>query len=813
MFGTSRKAMGTHTIGIILCFFSIVYAYSGGTGEPNNPYQIATVSDWNDLMHTPADWNACFVMTADVDLKNITLTPIGTSWETAFAGVFDGNNHIIRNVIINNPTVSYIGLFGYIRSGGQVHKLGVEDVNIKGHDYVGGLVGYNNGGSISNCYSTGTISSDSAFVGGLAGRSVGDGNISGCYAAGAITGNEGVGGLIGHNDMNSIIACYAEGMVNGSNYVGGLVGNNYYGYISDCYSRSAVNGSQYVGGLVGYLVGSNVHGTINNCYSTGSVVGQSTVGGLIGRNYGSGITGCFWDIQTSGQTSSYGGTGKTTEQMLDVNTFLDVGWDFNTPVWKICQGENYPKLAWQIPYGNFVCPDGVSFEDLAYFLLHWMSTNCGENNDCDGTDINKDGVVNFIDFAAFAHEWNCIIGKASNPQPTDGAINVSPDVILRWIAGNRTLERDVYLGTDANAVATANRLSPEFMGTVSDVNFDPYLSFATTYFWRIDEVGLMCITKGDVWSFTTYGYPGKATSPFPFNGDFCFDPNVVLMWVAGAFTDSHDVYLGTDFNDVNNAGISSPEFKGNQTTANYGPCELEANTTYFWRIDEKNAYGTTKGDVWNFTVPPLSLVGWWKFDEGSGTIANDSAGDNNGIVYGGAVWTTGQINGALSFDGSNDYVEVPDDDNCLDMDNQMTISAWIKVNDSNNDYFIVTKQPSGTAGHNYPGNYVFSIKKTTGYLQLSHQTGTGHTSASYTSTTAIAVGIWQHVAVTLEEGTAVLFYINDEIAGMFPQTATFGITNNEPVRIGTRKDDYSYFNGAIDDVRIYNRALSRLEIQ
>ncbi len=205
-----------------------------------------------------------------------------------------------------------------------------------------------------------------------------------------------------------------------------------------------------------------------------------------------------------------------------------------------------------------------------------------------------------------------------------------------------------------------------------------------------------------------------------------------------------------------------------------------------------------------------NLVSWWKFDEGTGSTAYDSAGDNNGVVYG-ATWTTGQISGALDFDGSDDYVSVPDN-NSLDMDNQMTITAWVRLNANSGISTVVGKQPSGTASMGASGNYAFMIYSDT--LILSHQTSTDRTEVLYESIPhSVAAEVWQHVAVTLKEGDSVNFYINGFPAGTSPQNQSFGIINNEPLRIGKTKGDVDWFDGAIDDVRIYNRALSEEEIR
>ena len=128
MFGSYRKAAGT-PIAIILCLFSIVYAYSGGDGTAENPDQIATISDWQQLMNTPADWNKNFLQTSDVNLQGVAITPVGNDGDK-FTGVFDSNGHKIRNAYMNSPASDYIGLFGFVGASGQIRNLGAEDVNI-----------------------------------------------------------------------------------------------------------------------------------------------------------------------------------------------------------------------------------------------------------------------------------------------------------------------------------------------------------------------------------------------------------------------------------------------------------------------------------------------------------------------------------------------------------------------------------------------------------------------------------------------------------------------------------------------------------
>jgi hypothetical protein len=340
---------GNHTLHAVF----VQTKYSGGTGTADDPYQIAIAADLLALAANTADYGKCFILTADIDMEGQVFTTAiiavdtvaGRSFEgTAFTGTFDGNGHKITNFTINGGSNWYLGLFGYIGSGGSVKNLGLEDFAVSGSECIGGLVGYNGynyDGTIVNCYSTGTVTGRD-YLGGLVGYNLG-GSISNCYSTGEVSGSWFVGGLVGQTWGGSISHCYSTSAISGSLYVGGLVGSNY-GNISDCYSTGVVTGghnSADLGGLVGI---NHYDCSISNCYSTGAVTGGSgsqDLGGLVGYNdyYGS-ISSSFWDTQTSGQTTSAGGTGKTTAEMKTKSTFTDAGW--NLLIWDIVEGQTYP---------------------------------------------------------------------------------------------------------------------------------------------------------------------------------------------------------------------------------------------------------------------------------------------------------------------------------------------------------------------------------------------------------------------------------------------------------------------------------------
>ena len=102
------------------------------------------------------------------------------------------------------------------------------------------------------------------------------------------------------------------------------------GEIVNCYALGSVAGQWYVSGLVGSNAahGWRFVGTIRNCYSAATVSKGGQAGGLVGSNVNGEVTSSFWDVETSGLTSSYGGTPKTTAEMQTAGTFLEAGWDF-----------------------------------------------------------------------------------------------------------------------------------------------------------------------------------------------------------------------------------------------------------------------------------------------------------------------------------------------------------------------------------------------------------------------------------------------------------------------------------------------------
>ena len=211
-----------------------------------------------------------------------------TGWYT---GIFDGNGHSISGLYVNRDEAaddvhtwfkSCIGLFGYY--SGVTRNLSVLDSYMRGKDCIGGICGYNDGGTIQNCYSAATVCGDS-YIGGICGRSEGDSIIENCYNTGYVYGaTRSIGGICGDNSA-TLQGCYNVGNVNGKFYVGGIVGESSgLGdtiWIKDCYNRGNVIGdTKDIGGIGGYI-GSSL---VENCYSQATVSGNTNVGGICGNS-------------------------------------------------------------------------------------------------------------------------------------------------------------------------------------------------------------------------------------------------------------------------------------------------------------------------------------------------------------------------------------------------------------------------------------------------------------------------------------------------------------------------------------------------
>jgi len=534
-----RYSIFTTTFFFLLVLFLIAspaYAkYGGGSGTPHYPYLIYDANQMNAIGADSNDFDKHFKLMADIDLSGYTGTEfniIGTLRpRLPFTGVFDGNGHTISSFAYTSRG-TYIGLFGYVDDpNAEIKNLGLfaPDVDSRtGNYHLGSLVGQLNGGTITNCYvEVGRIAGfrmswpPPNCVGGLVGHN--SGKITNCRSEAVVSGNEVVGGLVGINGNNgTIINCYLTGSVYGTGWeVGGLVGSNH-GTITNCYSESDVSGNSCVGGLVGYnhsgtiancyaagsvvgnwgyvggLVGWNRYGAITNSYSTGSVAGNERVGGLVGDNHNGTVTTSFWDVETSGQATSDGGTGLPTADMQMQVTFTNAGWDFVgetvngiKDIWFIPQ-QDYPHLWWegmQVPMkltprtlncrsqGNWVkahltLPQGFTVEDVdpnRPAVLHsfgfeslplYVSVNENERVQIDAA-FERETVCSLagdwsaaLTVAGFLTDGNIFLGTSKVRMVTPGANDIE-ELALYWLNAD-CVQPDFCDGFDMNRDSLVN---------------------------------------------------------------------------------------------------------------------------------------------------------------------------------------------------------------------------------------------------------------------------------------------------------------------------------------------------------------------
>lgn len=234
-------------------------AYSGGSGTQSDPFIIATAEDLAQLSVNAATFSnyssgKYFLQTDDIVLNPSDVfetdssgvitgikegetaniwTPIGIyiSGSNDFGGRYDGGGKAIHGVYIDN-TSDYQGLFGRLYVG-YIINVRVESSYIKGKDFVGGIVGYNWSGVVSNCSFSGTVIGNSE-VGGIIGEN--NETVTFCRNTGAVSGNSYVGGIVGYNEIYSLVTdSYNIGTVEGKLYFGGLVGTDNSGAVTNSY--------------------------------------------------------------------------------------------------------------------------------------------------------------------------------------------------------------------------------------------------------------------------------------------------------------------------------------------------------------------------------------------------------------------------------------------------------------------------------------------------------------------------------------------------------------------------------------------------
>jgi hypothetical protein len=427
---------------LVITRISFASFYSGGSGTVTDPYQIANKSDLQYLSEHPAHWGYYFIQTDNISFTAADFAvggdfynggegfiPIGLNLSTSFTGSYIGDEHTIDSLYINRPSQDYVGLFGYVYgSASEINALFVTNATVIGKDNTGILIGELSSGTVINSFTSGSVTGNNT-IGGVCGFMITNASMERCESNAAISGVYELGGLVGRTGSSSIIYSNSQGTITGTGLIGGLVGRAEYTPISECYSTSNVSGDEYIGGLIGVFDSE----TLLHCYSVGTVTGNLDVGGLIGLNFGT-VQQSFWDAESSGQTTSPGGTAKTLLEMRTKDTFTDGGWDFTgesvngaADTWKMgeCRNNGYPVFSWQasevypdLTFGSIggnvldsatICYDeSANIHALSWYNVTWHDSITAGNSVSSNSPFTTPNLTETTIFYAQADNGTCV---------------------------------------------------------------------------------------------------------------------------------------------------------------------------------------------------------------------------------------------------------------------------------------------------------------------------------------------------------------------------------------------------------------------
>jgi len=377
---------------------------SNGDGSVSNPYQISTLNNLYWVSVTTSVWRKHFIQTNDIDASSTStwnkgFGPIGNN-NVKFTGTYDGGNFTISGLTINRGTTDRVGFFGYTRKA-IIKNINLTNISINGNGQVGGLIGYTNSSTITNCSTSGSVYGNNQ-VGGIIGwtrRSAFENCNSSCNVEASSNTDSRAGGFVGKLTSGSTATnCYATGDVVVTNKRGGgfagLISTSVNTSISSCYSRGNVSGATQIGGFIGLIEKKRpeTNTTLKDCYCTGNVTRTSgssvKIGAFVGE-CGSDVERCYtigsvfyeqggnpidkgfsggnlknsdpiytsnlFDEGLSNQTIALGAAAKTTAKMKTKVLYAAKGWNFKT-IWNINDDSNdgYPFLMWQIIYWDGV---------------------------------------------------------------------------------------------------------------------------------------------------------------------------------------------------------------------------------------------------------------------------------------------------------------------------------------------------------------------------------------------------------------------------------------------------------------------------
>lgn len=376
---------------------TIASGFAGGTGEENDPYQINTAAELAYFAKTVNNRNwydgKYIILKNNINLNDKEWTPIGIN-SNFFRGNFDGGNHTVTGMRINNSSADYVGLFGECSRhniNSAIKNITVKNSDINGKRFVGAIVGRAEEINIENCRSIANTINSEKYVGGICGYFGGSsgGKVSRCYNSSQVKGKTNAGGIAGTGDRCIAEDCLNTGEITiiGKTYQstgGGIFGffNDYIASasITACVNLGKVSGGESFGGIVG-STDSKSTGHISNCYynmdaiTGGFDAGTALTAGQLCGALPKGLDSASWkegsvDTSTAVATSIGSRFGTATGTYINLQSVAAIG---------------ETKTA-SVPVYNYVTTNGDDWDTYTlittaeeFAAIGQDTANCNEN--------------------------------------------------------------------------------------------------------------------------------------------------------------------------------------------------------------------------------------------------------------------------------------------------------------------------------------------------------------------------------------------------------------------------------------------------
>jgi hypothetical protein len=313
------------------------------------------------------------------------------------------------------------------------------------------------------------------------------------------------------------------------------------------------------------------------------------------------------------------------------------------------------------------------------------------------------------------------------------------------------------------------------------------------------------LSASEIFNIVVEAPPASPTLVSPSNSTIGVAVNpTTLNWDTATGATSYEVQISTA-SDFSSITVDQTNDTATSTQVN----GLTNNTTYYWRVMAVNGVaGSAWSQTWSFTtVSDNPLVAQLKMDEGSGTVLIDASDySNNGTTIGNPQWVTGKTGQALQLDGSSQYATVANSTS-LNPANAITLAAWVRPLQSGTQYIIKKAISNTTDG------YELSLSNTGKvFFRINQQTSADVYRVNSITSFPTDGNTWMHIAATYD-GITLKVYVNGVLEGsLSPATPPAISSNTLSLGIGAQPDGTSKLMGAIDDARIYDKALNAADI-